>query len=325
MSVIVTVYNLEDYLDRCVESLIQQTFTNMEIILVDDGSSDQSFDLCDKWAAKDSRIAVIHQANQGVSAARNTGILASHGEYIIFIDGDDCMRETHIGTLYSMLLDPKIDMAIVGFRKIKRNKVIEETAGLPRIMNREETLVHILKPVGFSGMLWNKMFRRHLIVDANLWFEKNISQEDLLFNINYLLRAEGNIAYDPQVSYYYMLRPDSFSQSFNRKSLTAIGVIDRIKEMLQKNHAGLLCYLEFNKIFTAAIFARALARNKEFNADYYELKKYIVKNLKTIFAGDAPFMEKARILITAASPSLANIINDFMVFILYKMYRRPKL
>ena len=325
MSVIVTVYNLEDYLDRCVESLIQQTFTDMEIILVDDGSTDQSFELCEKWEIKDPRITVIHQINQGVSAARNTGILASHGEYVIFIDGDDYMRETHIENLYSMMLDPKVDMAIVGFQKIKRNKVIDETKGSPSIMNREETLVHILKPVGFSGMLWNKMYRRKLIFDSSLWFEKNISQEDLLFNITYVLQAQGSTAYNPQVSYYYMLRPDSFSQSFNSKSLTAIAVIDRLAKMLEKIHASLLGYLEFNKIFTAAIFTRALARTKQFNADYYELKKYIVKNLSIILDSDAPLMEKARIVITAGSPTLANKLNDFMVFILYKMYRKPKL
>ena len=325
MSVIVTNYNLEDYLDRCVESLLQQTFTNMEIILVDDGSSDRSPGMCDKWAAKDNRISVIHQTNQGVSAARNTGIIASRGEYIIFIDCDDYMRETHIEALRNMLLNPKVDMAIVGFLKIKRNKVIDETKGLPRVMNREETLAHILKPVGFSGMLWNKMFRRRLIVDSNLWFEKNISQEDLLFNVNYVLHAQGSTVYDPQASYYYMLRTESFSQSFNRKSLTAIAVIDRLEEMLAKSHAGLLGYLEFNKILSAAIFTRALARTKEFNADYYELRKYIVKNLRTVVASEAPFMEKARIIITAGSPSLANKINDFMVLILYKTYKKPKL
>lgn len=296
----------------------------MEIILVDDGSKDQSAAICDKWAAKDPRIAVIHQSNRGVSAARNTGILASRGEYIIFIDGDDFMRETHIEVLHGMLLEPRIDMSIVGFRKIKRNRVIEETAGLPRLMDREETLVHILKPVGFSGMLWNKMFRRRLLVDHNLYFEDNISQEDLLFNVNYLLCAQGNAAYDPQATYCYMLRPDSFSQSFNRKSLTAISVMDRLSEMLGKNHAGVLGYLEFNKIFTAAIFVRAMARTKEFNADYYELKKYIADNFKTIFVGDAPFTEKARIAITAVSPALANRINDFMVFVLYKTYKKPE-
>ena len=104
ISVIVPVYKVEKYLDRCVRSVLAQTFRDFELILVDDGSPDSCPQMCDDWAKKDSRIKVIHQNNQGLSAARNTGIRAASGEYINFIDSDDWVADTLLSDLYRLLI-----------------------------------------------------------------------------------------------------------------------------------------------------------------------------------------------------------------------------
>ena len=122
ISVIVPIYKVEKYLDRCVRSVLAQTFRDFELILVDDGSPDSCPQMCDDWAKKDSRIRVIHQNNQGLSAARNTGIRAASGEYINFIDSDDWVADTLLSDLYRLLIKYDADISVCGFEKCSSEK-----------------------------------------------------------------------------------------------------------------------------------------------------------------------------------------------------------
>ena len=126
ISVIVPVYNVAPYLDRCVKSIVEQTYKNLEIILIDDGSTDASGDMCDIWAKKDSRIQVIHKPNGGQSEARNMGIDHSTGDYLSFADPDDWLDTSMLETLFSAIRDNRgVDMAVCGFAMVYADKTKE--------------------------------------------------------------------------------------------------------------------------------------------------------------------------------------------------------
>ena len=125
ISVVVPIYNVEHYLERCLDSIISQTYTNLEIILVDDGSTDRSGAIADAYAAKDSRVKVIHQKNGGLSIARNTGIEACRGEYLLFIDSDDYIAPNMCECLLSHLTEADADIAIGGFYRVDSHGTAE--------------------------------------------------------------------------------------------------------------------------------------------------------------------------------------------------------
>ena len=127
ITVIVPVYNVEGYLEACVESIRNQTYQNLEIILVDDGSSDRSGEICDRFAIKDSRIVVLHKVNEGQSSARNIALDRATGEYIAYVDSDDCVTKDYIEYLYSLLVKYHADMSVCEMKKVLLNAKIKRT------------------------------------------------------------------------------------------------------------------------------------------------------------------------------------------------------
>ena len=123
ISIMVPVYNIEEYIEKCVKSITKQTYKNLEIILVDDGSKDNAGNICDELAKKDERIQVIHKVNGGLSSARNAGMKVATGEYICFVDGDDCIREDYCEVLYNALIKTKSEISAVAYKEIKNSKV----------------------------------------------------------------------------------------------------------------------------------------------------------------------------------------------------------
>lgn len=164
VSVIVPIYNIEPYLRRCVDSIISQTYKNIEIILVDDGSSDKCGEICDAYAAGDPRVKVIHKKNAGVSAARNSGLDAAEGEYISFIDGDDCVSGEFIEYLYKLLTENDADVSICSFNYIKDENKINHSKddGRVIVMDNEKLLFQALKAELFSNSPCVNLFKRRL-------------------------------------------------------------------------------------------------------------------------------------------------------------------
>ncbi len=197
ISVIVPVHNVEDYLEKCITSIVCQTYTNLEIILVDDGSTDHSPQICDAWAMRDTRIKVIHQENAGAAAARNNALQLAVGEYIGFVDSDDWIADTMYHDMMEGIKETGAEAAFVGYVRIlengesKRHKY--KKSGL---CTREEALTSAIAG-GYFVTIWNKLFSRKICVkDGNLFmFEPYICGEDehwlvrVLININkaYLL------------------------------------------------------------------------------------------------------------------------------------------
>ena len=213
ISVIVPVYNVENYLSRCLDSIVSQTYNNLEIILVDDGSSDGSGRLCDEYVHKDDRIKVIHQENSGVSKARNSGLRVASGEYILFTDGDDVMHPRMIETLYYLIISGDYDFSMCYGKNVY---------SVPEIFVAsidDSKLFYLsgndcMKNMFVSKIdrrqyvwVWNKLYRRKLI---QLLEFSDTPTEDLYFNCLVYLKVRKAIVI-PQTLYFYIQRSSSIT------------------------------------------------------------------------------------------------------------------
>lgn len=211
ISVIIPVYNIEDYLPRCLETISQQTYRHLEIILVDDGSTDRSGEICDAYVEKDNRACVIHQRNQGVWAARNSGKSAAHGEYLMFPDGDDYLHVDAVNLMYEAInRDVCFDIAIVE-RKItnRPNEDIQaEGANILTVLSQKDLIAnmfsnHIIMPYWSQ---WDKLYRKKLI--ESLWSEEYQFAQDYDFNFRVFLNVNKAV-FIRRPLYFYVQRPSS--------------------------------------------------------------------------------------------------------------------
>lgn len=208
VSVIVPIYNVQKYVEKCVDSLINQTYKNTEIILIDDGSMDRSGEICDKYS-KYENIKVVHKKNEGLSAARNTGIKMATGEYITFMDGDDWADETMIQTLVWLAVENDADIATI----LKKGHIFD--SGEIIIGDGKRMLLHILNTVCFEA--WGKLYDRRLFVDSK-FFEGKIC-EDLYIMPELFLKSEKAVVYHKGL-YNYRFRDGSISDELNNSDLT---------------------------------------------------------------------------------------------------------
>ena len=183
ISIIVPVYNVEKYLNRCVDSIINQTYKNLEIILVDDGSTDNSGKICDEYQKKDSRIKVIHKTNGGMSSARNAGLDIATGNYIAFVDSDDYIALNMMATMRGYVVDNNVDMAVCGFTRLTENKILSERGKevICGIYNPEKLFESETAHIDgvkdrvslYTESLCNKLYKRYIFDDLRLRIGKN--------------------------------------------------------------------------------------------------------------------------------------------------------
>jgi len=219
ISIIVPVYNVEDYLRPCLDSILNQSLSDFEVILVDDGSTDHCGAICDEYAEKDDRVSVIHQSNGGLSAARNSGLDVATGEYILFVDSDDQIHPAMLQTLYEALLSGDYDFSMVRGIQVPKEVpayLIENSydnpMSLSRVVSRDDC-VRFLFMGGpeqiHYGVVWNKLYKRKLI--ENLLFRKTAS-EDTDFNNRVYQRVQKAIIIDIDM-YFWIQRPTSLMHS----------------------------------------------------------------------------------------------------------------
>ena len=210
-SVIVPVYKVERYLERCVESVLGQTFADYELILVDDGSPDRCGELCDRYAAIDDRVIVIHQENSGVSAARNRGVAAASGEYVAFVDADDLISLDFLQCANECLRDyPDADIVQFGWRSFDDGEPIAQVvnkAAKVKIHDRNSAMRDFLRFTTFTHAPWGKLIRRGLL--EGIEFPLGIKVGEDLFVSYKLLGKASKIVSTDAVAYYYCIRPGS--------------------------------------------------------------------------------------------------------------------
>lgn len=212
VSVVVPIYNVEPYLERCLNSIVEQTYKNLEIILVDDGSQDNCPRICDEWRQKDSRINVIHKPNEGLGMARNTGIENAHGDFIFFFDSDDYVA---INTVEKCLLKAqttKSDAVIFSRNEVFPDGRIERIIGkFPQDIYQADQIANILLPglytyrFGFGISAWSKMFSLSVIRKYNLKFysERDVISEDAVFCLDYFSKSSRCVLMEDNLYYYY--------------------------------------------------------------------------------------------------------------------------
>ena len=214
ISIIIPIYNAARYLNKCLDSVLRQSYTHWECTLVDDGSTDESGLICDEYANKDPRFTVIHKANQGVSVARNTGIQASTGEWLYFCDADDELMPNGLQTLIDALTASKCDVVFGGYVECSEEgeTVASPHSEVHHILSREETILQLYHATNcnYEGYLWCKMFKSEVVTTNNLRFAEDIFfNEDRLFVMQYLTCTTNGVAYDSTPVYRYFRHPSS--------------------------------------------------------------------------------------------------------------------
>lgn len=246
VSIIVPAYNIQDYLGRCLDSLLNQSYHNLEIIVVDDGSSDKTAEILDMYAEKDKRIIAIHQKNQGVSVARNRGLDIATGNYIGFTDGDDMVEPDMYEFLLNLIEEKKVDIAHCGYQMVFPNRIdYYYNTEIERMMNHDEGLYELLTGNMIEPGLWNKLYRAELFRSVRL--KEGVQEtEDLLCNFELFMQAHSSYFVDIP-KYHYMLREGSATTTVmsEKKYRDRYYVVSEILERCKDN--CVLCGIAYEK------------------------------------------------------------------------------
>lgn len=219
ISIIVPVYNAQKCIAQCIESILNQSYQNFELLLMNDGSVDESGEICDEYASKDKRIKVIHKENSGVSDTRNLAISLAKGEYLQFVDADDWLTNNATKTLVDGIINHDCDLVISDFYRVIDNKVSSKgSIDKEGVLSLKEFAMYLMeRPADFYyGVLWNKLYKKSIIDEYQLNMDPKISwSEDFIFNLRYLMHV--NHIYISQVPIYYYVRTKNslVSQSSN--------------------------------------------------------------------------------------------------------------
>lgn len=213
VSIVIPVYQVEQYIDKCLMTVTQQTYSNLEIILVDDGSKDSSPLICDKWAHKDQRIKVIHKKNGGLSDARNVGLSMAIGDYVAFIDSDDWVSTSMIEKLVTSIEDTDADMAVCQFVRVFSNGKVQKNPLLgvrKQVFNRKNFLKYLLKDSAITNHVWRKLYKRRII--PNNVFPKGKTFEDIYAMPSIVEQCKKIVCID-DVEYFYRMNNEGIAHS----------------------------------------------------------------------------------------------------------------
>lgn len=232
ISVIIPVYNVSKYVTRCVESVQNQTYVNLQILLIDDGSTDESGNICDELAAGDTRIQVIHQENGGLSAARNTGLEAAKGEYVFFVDSDDWIEPETIGGLYEWMLENDAEIGACGVRYAydigKEDVELAFTSGNANVWSGRGSIRELILTNNICSVAWNKLYKKSLWGDIR--FPEGKLHEDE-FTIYKVLFRSKKVCFTPKLWYNYFQRSGSIMAE-----LKSSASLDKLEALLQRYH-----------------------------------------------------------------------------------------
>ncbi len=297
ISVIVPVYNVEKYIRKCLDSIINQSYKNLEIIVINDGSTDASGQICDDYAKKDSRVKVIHQKNKGLSNARNTGINHASGAYITFADSDDWMEPEMYQVLYKNLIDHQADISICGSKNVSRNS--------EKIRNRRPKIIkytqaeYVKKYLKIGSQsceyyVWNKLYKKELITDDQ--YPANLTSEDVLGTYKAILRAK-TVTVTTQPLYHYRQNDGSITSSFSTKDFDLLEIWDKVVKYTEKNAPQYLDYAILNrKRINLTLLYRIAINGAANQPDYSTIIRDLMNNLKndkhTLLHSPIPFTRK---------------------------------
>ncbi len=272
VSIIVPIYNVEKYLDRCIQSLVNQTLNDIEIILVDDGSPDNCPSMCDEYAQKDNRIKVIHKQNAGLGYARNSGLEIATGKYVAFVDSDDYVDTSMYEALYKRAETINVDVVYCGFNtEVSKNKWRESKEvnkdQLWEGNNVKEFMYNMIasgKGVRqerlYQMSVWHAIYRRDIIVNHNILFpsERDVVSEDIPFQVDFL-KNSNRILYLKEHYYYYCLNGTSLTATFKKEKFYGYNklrecLLSKINEMEYRQRVNRL-YIGYCRSYCFDLFS----------------------------------------------------------------------
>ena len=261
ISVIVPVYKVEPYLDRCVSSIVNQTYENLEIILVDDASPDNCPKICDEWAKRDKRIRVIHQKNAGSAAARNTALDCAGGEFIAFVDSDDYISEDMYEYLFSLIAG--CDIAECGFISVRDDNASFGGEDRAEVFSPESAMKEHILDRKFRQVIWNKLYRKEVLDGVRFPAGKKIDDE--FFTYRAIGKAKKLVS-SPKVCYAYRSQPQSMMHSMNTSArIQAVEAKEKRHEYILEKFPS-LGSLSLKNLWSTCIYQGQLAlrsMNKE--------------------------------------------------------------
>jgi glycosyltransferase involved in cell wall biosynthesis len=281
ISIIIPVYNVEKYIQECIDSVLSQTFTDFECIIINDGSTDNSGNICDEYAEKDKRIKIIHKKNGGVSSARNAGLDIAKGEWIVFVDGDDWVDEKYLEFLYGNAVTCNVDVSICGVNVFEDGLIYhsDKSVSSVTLTPKEAILIMFDIKASFSGFSVNKLFKKQLLDKNSLKYDESVSyMEDVRFFYE-LFKMAGKIYYSSQPYYFYRQINTSVTRQagFTTAVDTAIAVLDDLYAREQDFEIQQKIFL--NKIyFIYRKGIKCILQNKKegtYRTNMHILKQYI--------------------------------------------------
>ena len=318
ISIVVPVYNVEKYISQCIASILQQSYSNFELILINDGSTDQSGKIADMLASDDARIQVVHSENKGVSAARNLGIELSKGEYLVFVDSDDYLHSEYLA--YMLEIAEKTQANFVMSKNCMRfpsNKTQIEAAETIEIYSPEKAASELLFPGRIEIGCWNKMFQRAFIVQNNITFPQTFYMGE---GLNFIIQAaekSNGVGVGNRVVYYYRKdNPNSATTVLNiSKYINAIAAIDNISNTTSLHSSEFLNTLKLHRNLTAFSALNAMLYMKsqqKFQNEYQEYLSIIRKNIFNILKEDLSLSLKIRMCLYCINPIITSKVQHFM-------------
>lgn len=313
VSVIIPVYNVEKYLQRCIESVIKQTHKDIEIILVDDGSKDKSGEFCDLWAEKDNRIKVLHKANGGLSSARNVGNSIATGDYILYLDSDDYLSISCISKLVNMCEKTGSDISIIQMKYVSENMNEEihiDEKSFIKVLSAEKAIEASLYQRLYSCCAPAKLYKKEII--EGIEFPMGRVSEDLATCHLFLDKAQ-KISYTNAIGYYYRQHSNSIMHIFNPKRMDALEWTLQIEEFCKLKYPSIVTAAKCRTFNVAVHLILDLPASGEVREKYYrdlwkELKR---TRVYALLSPKTRFREKAAVILSFGGEKLLkNVWNS---------------
>ncbi len=316
ISVVVPVYNVEKYLNKCIDSIVNQTYSNLEILLVDDGATDKSGKICDEYSEEDVRIRVIHKKNGGLSDARNTGMQQATGEYIIFIDSDDYIDKDMILILYNNLVESKADMAVCGIWNVYQEQKWAQCEQREKfVCDNVEAFRLLMIGKKIPGSICNKLLRREVV--SNLQFPVGKHYEDVFFHTD-MMPYINTVSVDTTPLYYYVHREGSITtREFDNSSMDIVEAYDRNYQMVEKKYPEIIDVAKFRAQWANFVVLDRMMESENYwkYAEYKQVKHTLKKNVRSILF--SKYFHKTRRI-----SAMALGINIKLYYILSKINRK---
>lgn len=285
ISVIVPVYNVAQYLEKSIASIQQQTYQNLEIILIDDGATDESGRLCEQIAKQDERVLVYHKENEGLSQARNDGLKQAHGDYVIFIDSDDYIHSEMIASLYQQLVKEDADVSSCGVMNVYANSESPQAENQDDyfVCDTETFLREYLIGEKIPGTICNKLIKKEIA--AQLTFPKGLIYEDAYYHFE-LIKVAKKYVVNTKPYYYYFHRGDSITtKPYSEKDLAYIDIYQKFYTEVVKEYPNLTEVAFFRLAYAHFFILDKMLLDDNFKEfkDYPRICGYFKKNAFAIF------------------------------------------